>query len=315
MRNGAALFSLTDALLLAMVTLWAINYTVVKNVISADLAPIAFTALRFGLASLALLPLLSSTRSLNQPITGRDRWKIAGLGLLGNTLYQLFFINGINYTSPTNSALILASAPVFVALIGALLKIERLNGLAWLGVLLSFGGIGLVILGGAPAESTAAASNSLLGDLLTLAAAVVWATYTVLAAPLLRRHSAIRLTSFAIIVGTLPLLLIATPTFLTTDWSKVGLNSWLGVIYSGLLAIAIGYMIWNNGVQKVGGARTAVYSNLTPVLTAVVAFLVRGDPLTIFHALGAAVILSGIALTRVGRGHVVPPIEIEPIEG
>ncbi len=79
------------------------------------------------------------------------------------------------------------------------------------------------------------------------------------------------------------------------------MNVWLGVLYCGALAIALGYVMWNRAVQHVGAARTAVYSNLTPVLVALVAWLVRGDPLTVYHVAGAIIILTGITLTRLGR--------------
>lgn len=203
-------------------------------------------------------------------------------------------------TLPTNAALILATPPVFIALLGALFKLERLTWLAWLGILLSFSGITLVILGNAPAETSSSAANPLLGDLLALGAAIMWALYTLLAAPVLQRHPPIKLTALSVAAGTVPLLIIATPAFLTTDWSSVGLNVWLGILYCGGMAIAVGYLMWNRGVQHVGAARTAVYSNLTPVLVALIAWLVRGDPLTVYHVIGAIIILTGIMLTRLG---------------
>lgn len=313
MNSRASNFGLTDVLLLITIALWAINFTVVKNVISTDLPPIAFTALRFTLASVGMLVVFRSV-SGNQPLTRRDVLKMAGLGLLGNGLYQVMFIIGIDNTSLTNSALILASSPIFVAIFGALFKIERLNTLAWIGIVLSFIGIAIVIFGNAPAGDEIGKSN-LLGDVLSLGAAIAWGAYTVLVAPIVKHHSPIRVTALSIAFGTIPLVLLATPTFLTLDWSKVGLSSWLGVIYSGGFAIALGYVIWNRGVQHIGSARTAVYSNLNPILAAIIAFFVRGDALTIYHLIGAMVILAGIALTRSGRSQVTIEIEPEPIEG
>ena len=301
MRSRTALFGVTDLLLFGTVSIWALNFIVVKNVISGSLDPIAFTALRFVVASIVLLPLLRGLTPAERAVSDSDRWQIVGLGLIGNSLYQIFFITALANTLPTNAALILATPPIFIALIGALFKLERLTWLAWLGILLSFGGITLVILGGAPAESSSSAANPLLGDLMALGAAIMWALYTLLAAPVLKRHPPIKLTALTVAVGALPLLVIAAPSFLTTDWSSVGLNVWLGVLYCGALAIALGYVMWNRAVQHVGAARTAVYSNLIPVLVALIAWLVRGDPLTVYHVAGAIIILTGITLTRLGR--------------
>jgi drug/metabolite transporter (DMT)-like permease len=313
MNSRSSNFGLTDLLLLMTIGLWAINFTVVKNVISTDLPPIAFTALRFTLATVGMLLVMRSFRD-EQPLTRRDVLQMAGLGLLGNGIYQVMFIIGIDNTSLTNSALILASSPIFVAIFGVLFKLERLNALAWTGIVLSFVGIAIVIFGNAPAADEVGKSN-LLGDVLTLGAAIAWGAYTILVAPVVKHHSPIRVSAISIMFGTIPLVLLATPTFLTLDWSKVGLNSWLGVIYSGGFAIALGYVIWNRGVRHIGSARTAVYSNLNPLLAAIIAFFVRGDALTIYHLIGAVVILAGIALTRSGRSQAVIEIEPEPIEG
>lgn len=312
MNSRTSNFGLTDLLLLITIGLWAINFTVVKTVISGALPPIAFTAVRFTLATIIMLLVMRSVRD-EQPLTRRDVLKMAGLGLLGNGLYQVMFIIGIDNTSLTNSALIVATAPVFVAIFGALFKIERLSKLAWFGIVLSFAGIALVIFGNAPVEETG--KSNLLGDVLSLGAAIAWGAYTLLVAPVLKHHSPIRVSAISIAFGTLPLILLATPTFLTLDWSKVGAESWLGVLYSGGFAIALGYLIWNRGVRHIGSVRTAVYSNLNPVLAAVFAFFVRGDPLTVYHLIGAVVILAGIALTRMGRSQVTVEIELEPIEG
>jgi drug/metabolite transporter (DMT)-like permease len=301
MRQRPPLFGLTDLLLLVTVFFWAINLIIIKNVIGGALQPIAFTALRFALASLILLPVLRSLTPAERAVSSSDRWKIIGLGLLGNSLYQVFFIIGMANTSPTNASLILATPPIFIALIGAVFKLEKLTWLAWLGILLSFGGIALVILGNAPTETADGAAHSLFGDLMTLGAAVMWASYTLLAAPLLKRHVSLKITALTVSVGAVPLIVIAVPAFITTDWPNVSVTAWLGVLYCGGVAIALGYILWNRGVQQVGAARTAVYSNLTPVLVALLAWLVRGDPVTGYHIVSAIIILTGITLTRLGR--------------
>jgi drug/metabolite transporter (DMT)-like permease len=301
MRQRPPLFGLTDLLLLVTVFFWAINLIVIKNVIGGALAPIAFTALRFTLAALILLPMLRSLTPAERAVSSSDRWKIIGLGLVGNSLYQVFFITGLANTSPTNAALILATPPIFIALIGAVFKLEKLTWLAWLGIFMSFGGIALVILGNAPTETADSAAHSLFGDFMTLGAAIMWALYTLLAAPVLKRHAPLKVTALTVSVGAVPLLVIATPAFLSTNWSNVSAAVWLGVLYCGGVAIALGYILWNRGVQQVGAARTAVYSNLTPVLVALLARLVRGDAVTGYHVAGAIIILTGITLTRLGR--------------
>src|SRR5262245_46474327 len=131
MRSRAALFGVTDVLLLGMVCIWAVNFIVVKNVISGSLEPLAFTALRFAAASAVLLPLLRRLPPAERAVCGSDRWLIVVLGLIGNSLYQIFFITSLANTLPANAALILATPPIFIALIGSMFGLESITGLAW----------------------------------------------------------------------------------------------------------------------------------------------------------------------------------------
>lgn len=306
-------FTQTDLLLLLIVFLWGVNFSVVKGAISgaeAPFSPAAFTALRFGIAALTLLILLSRSRE-ELPRSRRDWLVIMTLGLLGNTVYQALFIVGLSYSSPASSALIVASTPVIVAVIGALLRIEKLSLAAWAGIGLSFAGVVVVVLGNGSITTGAGVDRSLLGDLMVFGSTTAWAVYTILAAPLLKRYSATLVTSLSLAIGTVPLVLLGLPELSRQDLSAVPFSGWAAGIFSGMLVLAFGYSVWNYGVQRLGGARTAVYSNLIPIVAAIVAWLARGDALTIFHLLGAIVILTGINLTRIGRQVRVEPLPAE----
>jgi drug/metabolite transporter (DMT)-like permease len=300
MLNAPKRIGRTDLMLVALVSIWAVNFSVVKSAISgpgAPFTPLGFNALRFGVAAAILLALLRRSNEA-LPASRRDWLALFGLGLVGNTLYQVLFIVGISLTSPANSSLIVALTPVVVALIGVWLRLERLTALAWIGIVMSFAGIAVVVLGN---EAGASDASSLPGDALVLGATVVWAIYTTLAAPLLKRYSATMVTSVSLAAGTLPIWLVALPDLRSLEWGAVSLDGWAAVLYSGTFALAAGYVMWNRGVKLLGGARTAVYSNLIPIVAAAFAWLARGDAITIYHVIGAAIVLTGINLTRRGR--------------
>jgi len=300
-------FSRIDLMLLALASIWAINFSVVKSAISgpgAPFTPLSFNALRFGVAAVVLLALLRRSRQA-LPASRRDWLALLGIGLLGNTLYQVFFILGLERTSPVNSSLMLALTPVVVALIGASLRLERLAGAAWLGIVMSFAGIVVVVLGNEVGAPNASSASSLLGDVLVFGAMIVWATYTTLVAPLLRRYSAMMVTSVSLATGAVPIILIALPDWISLDWRAVPIGGWAAVVFSGAFALAAAYTMWNRGVKVLGGARTAVYSNLVPIVAAVFAWIARGDAITVYHVIGAAIVLTGINLTRRGRHAVI----------
>jgi drug/metabolite transporter (DMT)-like permease len=298
-----------DAALLALVIVWAVNLTMIKDAISgpaAPFTPLAFNALRFVVAAAVLFGAAAALGEIRMP-RGRAALPIVALGLVGNFLYQMLFILGMQRTSPANSALILALVPAMVAIIAVATGQERLRATAWLGILLSFAGIGAVVLGNDPALARSLAAGAvrdrqaLVGDALVMLAAIAWSGYTVLAAPLLRRDSATTVTTFSLAAGTVPLIAVALPDLARTRWSAISLGDWGGVVFSGALALGIGYVVWNRGVKHLGGSRTAIYSNLNPVFAAVIAWAWRGDRLTLFHVIGGAAVLAGINMTRAGR--------------
>ena len=291
---AAPVFNLTDLSLLGLMTLWGMNFVVVKASV-AQFLPLGFTALRFGLAALALVIVARASR-LSLRVSRADLGRLALLGLVGYVLYQPLFVLGLAYTTAGNSAIILAISPAIVAVVNHVLSRERLSRRAWMGVGLSFGGLALVIVGSP--RTLSLAPEFLLGDLMTLGAALCWAAYTVMTRPLVARLPSLTVTTLSLVIGTSALFLIAVPSFLAQDWGLVNLSGWAGLSYSGLLAIGLGYAMWARGVQKLGGTRTAVYVNLPPVVATLAGVWLLGEQITLVQLVGAAGVIGGILLTR-----------------
>ena len=301
-----------DLVLLGVPIVWGVNYAVIK-VALRELEPLAFNAIRFALATLTIWVL---ARRMGAPlrIPRRRVWSLALLGLLGNTVYQLVFIAGIARTTASNASLIMAAVPVIVALLGTASGSERLRGRGWAGVTLA--AVGLVLLLSAGPRSGYDRGN-LGGDLLMLAAASTWALYTLLGASLMARTQSLGATLVTFLAGTPVLLLAAIPSFVRQDWRAVGVAGWAGVGFSGIVAIALAYLAWNTGLGAIGGTRTAVYSNLTPVVAATVAWLTLGERWGPGQLVGAIAVLLGIVLTQGGLAHRRRPSAgaVEPGEG
>jgi len=303
-----ARFSSTDLLMLFAMLIWGVNFTIIKIALRS-FSPLAFNALRFALATLVLLVMML-LRGESFYLSRRDVVGMILLGLAGHTIYQMFFIRGLASTTPGNTSLLMATSPVFVALYGHILRIERGNRKVWAGIILSFAGVLLLILGGANGLALDRASTT--GDLLVLGASMLWAVYTVGSKPLLARHSALKLTAMAMLAGVPPLVLLSLPDLLRQNWGAIPPLHWFGLFYSALLAVVVGYTIWGTGVQRVGSARTAIYSNVTPVVAILVAWVALGDRLALLQWLGAVVVIGGLLLTRRGRVHERPAEEKRP---
>lgn len=283
----------TDAGLLALAVIWGLNFSVVKLVLG-HLDPLVLNALRFSIAAAALWLVIRSRGG--RDVDPEDRLRLFLLGLLGNVAYQLAFIFGIDGTLAGNASLLLATTPVWAVLLSTVRGHERLTPLVGAGATLTLIGMVLVVLGSG--QQVGLGTTTLVGDVLMAVAAVLWATYTVGSSRLVRKYGPIRVTTWTLWVGTPVLVLMAVPQMTATPWMEVPLAAWGGVLFSGLFALAIAYLLWYRGVQRIGASRTAVYSNLVPVVALITAWIWLGEVPSAVQLSGAVVILGGIWLAR-----------------
>lgn len=287
----------TDLALAALVLIWASNFSVVKFALS-DFEPLAFNGLRFALASVFMWVVVRIRGSRTR--FERRHWPaLIGLGLLGNVVYQVFFIYGLDWTLAGNAALMLATVPVFITILSVLLRHEQVGGMAWSGVVLSVTGVALVVWGSARAVRFG--PETVRGDLTTLAAAAAWASYTVGSTPLIRRYGSMSVTAATMWIGAVGLTLVSTPAFLGQDWSAVGPSAWSALGYSGVFAIGVAYLIWYFSVGRMGGTRTAIYTNTIPIVAIAIAWVTLGETPTLLQGIGAVGIILGALLARMGK--------------
>lgn len=284
-------FTTTDALLGVMVLVWGVNYIVLKAVL-LHIDPIALNALRFSIAatSLAVLARLRGGPRLDR----QDVLRFLGLGVLGNTIYQFGFILGLANTRAGNAALIMAAVPVQTAVISHLKGHDQLRPRDVFGFLLSFAGIATVVLGSATAQF----GGSIGGDLLVFGATICWSFYLVGMKPMVDRFGPVRATAWAMGLGAIPLILVSIPAVLSQPWRSVPAMDYAGVVFSAMGALVVAYVIWSRGIARLGPARTALYSNLTPFVVAICAWIWLGEQPTAWQGAGAAGIFTGIWLTR-----------------
>ena len=294
--RGALRLHLTplDGLLLLLVLIWGSNFSIVKAVIE-EIPAFGFNTLRMATACIVLL---SVSRLSGEPAPERADWpRLITLGFFGHCCYQLAFVSGLARTTVANSSLILGCMPISVLVLNALSgRPEAVGKRQWIGVGLAVAGVYLVT-----GEGAGATSETLLGDALTLAALWCWAWYTTGSRALLQRYSPLRLSAWATLVGTLCYAPFGVPDLLRLDWGGVSGWAWAALVVSGLLALSVAHIIWYTGVQRLGSARTSVYSNLVPVAAMAVAFVWLHEPIGAARLAGASLVLTGLVLTRVER--------------
>ena len=284
--------SLLEFALLVMVIIWGANFSLIK-VALREFSPVTFNALRLMLATSVFLAAIAVVKRDKNPFNRIEWVRVVFLGVVGHFFYQLAFLAGIARTSVSNSALIFGVTPVIVALLAAVAGHERLSVVRWAGVALSFAGIYIIV-----GRRASIGADTLTGDALVFCGMVCWSIYSVVAQPLLKRHSPLIVTGYSMAIGATLFVVAALPTFATTDWTRISILSWTLMALSSLLALAFAYMVWYTAVQRFGSSRTAIYSNLTPIVAMAIAAVWLREPVDATQIAGAATILTGLFVTR-----------------
>lgn len=287
---------LTDLSLLLLAVIWGLNFTVIKASLS-EIDPYSFNAIRFILASSFMWIILARRKSWFR-VDKKDILSLLLLGLLGNLLYQWLFIIGIDLTLAANAAVMLGTIPVWVALSSHFFAFEMLNRLKSIGVFLAFSGVVVIIFFGKNPISFG--SDTFTGDLTIILAAVVWAVFTIFSKKHLTRYSPLQYSAVMTSIGAVSLTLLAIPHFHKTEWGSVSIAAFGGAVFSGLLAIGLAYLIWNNGIKVVGAVRSSTYQNLVPVIGLLSGIAILDESLELLQYFGAAIVIAGILITRHG---------------
>ena len=283
--------SALDFALLLMILIWGTNFSLVK-VALRDFPELAFNAMRMLTSAVVFVAVIGLSRT-RLSFSRADWIRLVFLGVVGTFLYQFMFVGGLKRTSAGNASLIVGASPILIAVLSALAGHERVPPRRWFGVALGFGGLYFVV--GHRADWSPA---SLAGDGMVLASMACWATYSVAAQPLLKRHSPLAVTGTSFSIGAFLYLLCTAPWLVKIEWTSISSPSWVLMFLSAVLALNVSYVIWYTGLKKLGGTRTSMYSYLTPIVAMVVAAFWLGEPVSGNQMIGAGAILAGLVITR-----------------
>ena len=278
------------AMLLATMAVWGGNLSVVK-LLTEKMDPLWVSVLRMVVATVALWVVLG-LRNLPWPrTTPRQAGLFLACGAVMVYLNQLTFTWGVQRTAAANAALIISLNPLISTLVGALLLGDRLSPSRLAGVLLGFGGVAAVVLN----RPGAALGHGSLGDLLVLGSVLTWVGGGVLVQRLARQFDSAVVSAVVFAIGTTLLLghLALDRSLQLPSLAVFTPGTLLLLAVSGLLASALGALVWNRALTTLGVARTALYAYWVPIFGVAFAVLLLGEPLTVWHGIGLAGVLSG----------------------
>ena len=282
---------LTDAMLVAMALIWAVNYSVLKFG-TRLVPPLAYNGVRIPAAALLQFGV---ARAMRLDRTSReDAIRLVVLGMLGNGIYQVFFIIGQARSRVATTVLMLASGPALAAILGRLRGTESLSRRSWSGIAFQLVGVSFVVLGTAGTGG----HDSLLGSALVFASAVSWALFSVFVQPLTTRVPGLLVGAWTMVGGGIISLLVAVPSMLDVSWQTLSPAVYGALAYSTIGAMVIAYLFWYQGVKILGPTHTSMYSNMQPFLAMAFAWLALGEVPSRWQITGAAFILSGLVVAR-----------------
>jgi drug/metabolite transporter (DMT)-like permease len=228
-------------------------------------------------------------------VAKQDAIRLVVLGMLGNGIYQVFFILGQARARVATTVLMLASGPALAAILGRIRGTEFISRRSWSGIALQLVGVSCVVLGSVGGTG---GQDSLLGVALVFASAVSWALFSVMVQPLTTRVPGLQVGAYTMLGGGIVALLFGLPSIPAVDWGALPPALWWAMAYSTIGAMVIAYLFWYQGVKTLGPTHTSMYSNMQPFLAMAFAWAALGEKPSGFQAAGAAFILGGLVLAR-----------------
>jgi drug/metabolite transporter (DMT)-like permease len=290
----------TEWYLLGTIVIFGINYPLLKFVAS-ELSVFETNAFRFTLGAAVLGILIQSDLVRSFRRIRSHTLEIVLLASMGYLASPLLLVYGLQYSSASNAALILASAPIWTAITSWLIGNDKIEILGWIGMGISILGLLIVTIpnsgGGGPLVDT------LYGDLFLVSDAVIWGGYVSLQRNLLEKTSPLE-TGFWSLLAVLPFLYLGvffgpgvSPDF------NLGLSSigWLALFFSGVFSMGLAHVWWNTSLVEFGPTTVSIYSNAIPVVAILAGWGLLGDPLSTSQLLGGLVVLVGVWLSRKSR--------------
>lgn len=282
-----------DLFLIGSVFAWGVNFPIAKLVLEF-MPPIVFSATRYFAASLFLFTLLA-LRGDSLKITWTEAKKLVLIGLLGIALFQGGWAYGLSLTTASKASILVATSPIFGILIVTFMG-EKTSLRSWAGVFLSLLGVA-VIINNSFSEITIG-GGTFIGDLLIIAAAAVWAIYTVVSGPMVQERGPLLVTAWAMLFGAIILTFADINSLLSQSWTDIPTKGWIAWAMTALLGAALAFVWYCAGITRLGVARGMAYSFLIPVVAILTSILFFDETMSWIQISGVVVVMAGIQLAR-----------------
>jgi drug/metabolite transporter (DMT)-like permease len=286
---------LTYVKLLLTALFWGGTF-IAGRVVAQDAGPFSAAFARFAMASVLLLGLTWQAEGRLPPLKKQHLLPIALLGMTGIFAYNFFFFTGMKLIAAGRASTIVATNPIFITLLSALLFKEKLRLLKVAGILLSVGGAVMVISRGDPRQVLRGGLG--WGELFIFGCVLSWVAYSLVGKALMAELSPLTAVAYSSLAGAAALLVPAYLEGAVQDFSHYSNLSWLGLAYLALFGTVLGFRWYYEGIKRIGPARASIFINFVPISAVILAFLLLREPITLSLLSGAVLVSSGVYLTN-----------------
>lgn len=269
---------------------------IVAKSLTTEVAPPVVLLFRASLVSFLYLFVLYFKRDTFKKVTKKDWLLFVLIGLLNIPINQFLFLSAMQLTLAPNVAFAYSLVPAFVLIISVSFFKEKTTKLKVLGVVIAVLGTVLLLAN----KGFDLHSVSSIGDLLALMASISWAFYTIIGKQLVQKYGALFTTGIAMIFG----LILYLPIFhfypVEYSISDISLKNWGQIFYIGAITSGVGYALWYYALQKIEASKVAVFNNIQPILTTVLAYFILDNVISANFIIAGVLIIVGVVITQRG---------------
>jgi len=272
------------------IVFWALAFPFIKIALE-ELSPVNLTIMRLLIVCIVFLFLLALKPNKFSKIQKKDIIPIFLLGFLGIIIYHLGLNYGEQYISPSAASVIIATIPIFVVILASIFLKEKITSRIVAGVFLSL--LGVVIISTFGKSGFLFEIKYISGALAVLLAAVMGAGYTVVGKKMLQRYSALSLTVYVCLLGTLGLIPFISLS-LFEEVAAMSLTGWSVVIFLGVFPTVIGYVLWFVALEIKSASKISVYLYFIPVLSTIISYIIFREEITWLFVFGGTLVIIGL---------------------
>ncbi|CAM3365430.1 EamA family transporter [Xenorhabdus nematophila] len=267
--------------------------------ISFDIGALLLASLRFIFAAVVLVLILFFSKKGFVKINKNQMMKIIFLGFFGIYVYNICFFYGLKYIDASRASLIVAINPVVIAIFSYFFFRERLPAISVGGIILCLLGAGFVIVSNNPLLLESG-NGSMIGDISILGCVISWVIYSVFCKKTVNEIGALHTVAYSVLAGAIMLTVtvLVTGEMNQTALSLLSFSDLISLIYLGVVGSAIAYILYYDGIDKIGATRAGVFIALNPLTAVLGGMLFLGEKLTTTIFMGAVFIIAGIFIAN-----------------